>query len=525
MTFVVRVEHNRGWENPRHADWLTDPITGKLYQEFPLTLTGDQRQVVGRIELLDNGRPDPSFWEFTAEIKRVEDVSDGTVLTADQEAQYWTVREQGDWTRRNTIHPDERGWPFLRLKRPTPNPVAEGGQVTFVVERSSSTVEPLEVKVRTWEPNRIQPDGTNPSEQVHTITFPAVPITDQLRRKWLAPDPNVRSHRHGRHRLRDLGRLESPTVDYLQARSTQPMERRQVNITDDDLPAISLTSNAASITEGDELTFTLTRSNNTTGELTVGVTVEDPGGFLQGNYLSEAVEVPSSVAFAPGDVSKVITLTPPDDYRDITDSTITFTITEGPDFEILGDKALTVQVADNDIAPQVQISFTDENGQAVQEVEEGNALRLLITRVGETTNPLEIPLVVGLEGSETSTVVGIDEGQSQIYMQFDSVDDDYREPDRVYRAELFPISDELWTAATTGVLEATITENDPYTVSVETFVTRVDEGQRIYYRVSHNGHTGAVSSRYGWSIRSWETPSLTATLADGSTSFSPDTPE
>ena len=490
VTFVVRVEHNRGWDSPRHADWPTDPVTGKRYQEFPLTLTGDQRQVVGRIELLDNGRPDPSFWEYTAEIKRVEDVSDGTVLTADQEAQYWTVVERNDWPRRNTIVPDERGWPFLRLKQPTPNPVAEGGQVTIVVERSSGTVEPLEVKVRTWEPNRIQPDGTNPSEQVHTITFPAVPITDS----FITSLPQTQTFT-----VTAMDDTDYETSDVLKAQlltifriSTAPMVRRQVRITDDDLPAISLTSNAASITEGDELTFTLTRSNNTTGELTVGVTVEDPGGFLQGNYLSEAVEVPSSVAFAPGDVSKVITVTPPDDYRDIPDSTITFTITEGPDFEVLGDKALTVQVADNDTAPQVQISFTDENGQVVQEVEEGNALRLLITRVGETTNPLEIPLEVGLAGSETSTVVGMDEGQSEIYMQFDSVDDDYREPDRVYRAELFPISDELWTAATTGAIEATITENDPFTVSVETFVTRVDEGQRIYYRVSHNGHTGVV---------------------------------
>ena len=47
VTFVVRVEHNRRWENPRHADWPTDPVTGSRYQEFPITLTGNQRQVVG----------------------------------------------------------------------------------------------------------------------------------------------------------------------------------------------------------------------------------------------------------------------------------------------------------------------------------------------------------------------------------------------------------------------------------------------------------------------------------------------
>ena len=83
VTFVVRVEHNRRWENPRHADWPTDPVTGNRYQEFPVTLTGNQRQVVGRIELVNNGRLDPGAWEFTAEIKRIEDVSDGTVLTAE----------------------------------------------------------------------------------------------------------------------------------------------------------------------------------------------------------------------------------------------------------------------------------------------------------------------------------------------------------------------------------------------------------------------------------------------------------
>ena len=68
-TFVVRVEHNRGWESPRHAGWPIDPVTGNHYQEFPLTLTGNQRQVVGRIEVLDNGILDPLDWEYSAEIK------------------------------------------------------------------------------------------------------------------------------------------------------------------------------------------------------------------------------------------------------------------------------------------------------------------------------------------------------------------------------------------------------------------------------------------------------------------------
>ena len=82
-TFIVRVEHNRGWESPRHTDWPTDPVTGNRYQEFPLTLTGNQRQVVGRIELLDNGLLDHNSWQYSAEIKQIEDAADGTPLSPD----------------------------------------------------------------------------------------------------------------------------------------------------------------------------------------------------------------------------------------------------------------------------------------------------------------------------------------------------------------------------------------------------------------------------------------------------------
>ena len=173
-TFVVRVEHNRGWESPRHAHWPIDPVTGNHYFEFPLTLTGNQRQVVGRIEFLDNGFLDQLPWEYSAEIKRLEDVTNGTILTADQEAEYWTVDDR----RIVSIVDRDMGYAALDFKSPTPNPVLEGHQVTFTIERRrGNSLEPLEVQVRTWEPNRATPDGSNPSQTVHTIIFPAVAMT------------------------------------------------------------------------------------------------------------------------------------------------------------------------------------------------------------------------------------------------------------------------------------------------------------------------------------------------------------
>ena len=180
-TFVVRVEHNRGWESPRHAHWPIDPVTGNQYYEFPPTLTENQRQVVGRIELLDNGLPVPMDWEYSAEIKRVEDVSDGTVLTPEQEAQYWTVNEEEYHNRKTVTVLNDPGWPIVYFTDVSPKPVTEGQEVTFTLffQRGNS-LEPLEVPVRIWEPNRRGADGANPSEQIHTVIFPADPLTEDF---------------------------------------------------------------------------------------------------------------------------------------------------------------------------------------------------------------------------------------------------------------------------------------------------------------------------------------------------------
>ena len=110
------------------------------------------------------------------------------------------------------------------------------------------------------------------------------------------------------------------------------------------------------------------------------------------------MEVPSSVVFAPGEVTKEVTLTPPDDYRDIPDSALTFTVAAEPGYEIVGPASLTVQVADNDVAPQVQISFNHA------EVDEGEDLVLTIARIGELKNDLEVELTLGPVGNQRFSV-------------------------------------------------------------------------------------------------------------------------
>ena len=479
-TFVVRVEHNRGWESLRHADWPIDPVTGKYYQEFPLTLTGDQRTVIGRIEILDNGLRDPNKWKYTVTIKQMEDV-DGVPLTADQENDYWTV--QGTRTRTLT-KAGEIPFPEFKIELPEPKEVTEGSQYTFTVQRKwGNAHEPLPVQIRTWEPNRTSPDGTNPTEQVHNLTFPAVPVTSFFRTTLEQTlDVTVTASDDAVFETSDVLKIE--LISPAKRRGTSVV-KGQVAIIDDDQPTIELSSDKTSVTEGEAVVFTLTRGNNTTGELIVGVEVDDPGGFLQGDYVGDAdgVETPTSVTFADGESAKTVAITPPDDRRDISDSALTFTVEEDPGYEITGTNPRTVQVADNDVAPQVQISFNHD------EVEEGQDLVLIVKRIGEDKNDLEIPMTGGLVDDQRFTVIGLDPGQSEAHLRYNLPDDDFKGPDVGYSFTLQPENLELWTPTGDTTVTAKIVDNDPYRVSVRAFSASVDEGQQIYYRIIHDGYT------------------------------------
>ena len=482
--FVVRVEHDRGWLSPRHADWPLDPVTGNHYFDFPLTLTGNQRTVVGRIEVLDNARREN--WNFSARILPAVDSTTGSALTAEQEAQYWTVRGKRNESIRSNVFASLE----IVLKAPIPETVPEGDQVVFRVNRKRGyALEPLTIQVRTWEPNHGAPDGTNPTDQIHTLVFPALPMTSEFVESRGINQTlriTVTTTQDTLQETSDVIKAEltaiDQDVDLFGGGGFQHFV--QANISDDDYPTISLAADATGITEGEPVTFTLTRGNNTAVELIVGVTVDDPGGFLEGNHASEAVEVPSSLVFAPGETTKELTLTPPDDWRDIPDSALTFTVAAEPGYEIVGPASLTVQVADNDVAPQVQISFNHA------EVDEGEDLVLTIARIGEDKNDLEVELTLGPVGNQRYSVTGLDPGQQSVTIVYSLPDDQFKGPDTHYQATLHPGNPEFWVPTGATTVNGAILDNDLYTVGVRGLTASVDEGQLLYYRLYHDGHTG-----------------------------------
>ena len=351
--------------------------------------------------------------------------------------------------------------PKFNLEAPIPDPV-RGGE-----NRSRGyALAPLTNQARTWEPNQQGMDGTSPTEQIHTLVFPALPTTtqDTVREHTDVINAEIRPVEEALHGFRNS----------VQAKSAD----------EDQLASISLEADATSITEGETVTFTLTRGNSTAGELIVGVTVDDPGGFLKGNYAGEAVEVPSSLVFAPGEITKEVTLTPPDDWRDIPDSTLNFTVDADLGYEIVGSPSSTVQVADNDVAPQVQISFNHG------EVDEGEDLVLTITRIGEDKNPLEVEMALGPVGSQTYAVFVIEIGEPHLTTTYNLPDDQFKGPDTHYQVTLHPGDPEFWVPTGATTIYGSILDNDLYTVGVSTLSHLVDEGQLIDYLIFHDGHTG-----------------------------------
>ncbi len=479
--FTVRVEHDRGWLSPRHSDWTLDPSTGKHYKDFPLTLATGQRSVVVRIEVLDNSQD--IEWKFSAKILPMTDSATGADLDTGVEAQYWAVSGQ----RERDIQVSNAGVSLqINLLDPQPHPVPEGDQVQFPVQRIGGyALDPVTVQVRTWEPSRRLPAGDNPSEQVHTLTFPALTLSSEFIRSrdidqtqtitvTTRPDTN--------YEVRDTIRAEVVSVSHEVKTSQSKLEHRAL-IRDDDRPAVTLTADTTSITEGETVTFTLARDNSTEA-MTVGVSVEDPGGSLEGNYPSDAVSVPSSVAFAAGDAEMAVEITPPDDRRDKTDSVLTFMVQQEPHYEISGASSIDVTVVDNDTAPQVSISFSQE------EVEEGQNLVLWITRTGQDTNPIEVPVTVGPVGDQRYIVFRLGPGITRYGLSYASVDDDYKGPDTHYEATLHPQDPEFWVAAGNTTINAVVLDNDLYTVGIERIRINWDEGGPLRFRVFHDGHTG-----------------------------------
>ena len=127
--------------------------------------------------------------------------------------------------------------------------------------------------------------------------------------------------------------------------------RLTVAVTDDDphgtlipLPQVSIDAEDAdsgSVTEGDDVVFTLTRTGDRTEALTVSVEVEETGRMIRGSR-------PSRITFEQGAGTAALTVSTDDDSRDEASSVISATVLDGRGYQPGRPAQGSVTVADND---------------------------------------------------------------------------------------------------------------------------------------------------------------------------------
>ena len=529
-TFVVRVEHNRGWVSLRHADWPIDPVTGNRYQEFPLTLTGNQRQLVGRIELLFTGRPG-GVWEYSAEIKQLEDVSDGAVLIADQEAEYWTVLESSSRPRKRVHRLAEPGWPAYDFPSPTPDPVSEGQEVTFTLKTwRSYPYEPLEVQVRTWEPNRSSPDGTNPTDQVHNVTFPAVPVTDLY---------NYPSWRSATFTVTATDDTEYEVSDFLIARlaanigSFFGIEQTEVRIEDDDdHPTISLSVNfgqsSYAVDEGGTVQVTVTLDADPERPVTIPITTMDQNGASASDYSG----VPADLTFNSGEREQSFTIQAAQDSVDDEDESVKLGFGTLPAGVSEGSTAeATVSITDDDV-PAVTVSFE----QATYTVDEGDMVQVTVTLDVDPERTVTVPLTATPQDGATSddysgvpADLTFNSGEMETSFTFSAAEDDLDDDGESVKISFDTLPPRVNAGATSDTTFSINDDDVPYVIAgfraadyiafeghtVEVTVTLSEDPERtVTIPVTTTDQGGATGSDY-----SGVPPSLTFNSGETAKSF------
>ena len=158
-------------------------------------------------------------------------------------------------------------------------------------------------------------------------------------------------------------------------------------------PVLSIAD--ASGTEGQTLSFTVTRSGPTDGAVSVAWatasgSAASPGDFQQGS---------GTLSFAAGETAKTISVTTVDDLQAESEESFTVSLSSPTGGAVIGDGSATGTIADNDSGGD-PVSFAIGDATAT----EGNALTFTITRSGSTGSSHTLSYASG----DSSAVAGAD---------------------------------------------------------------------------------------------------------------------
>ena len=287
-----------------------------------------------------------------------------------------------------------------------------------------------------------------------------------------------------------------------------------VTIADDDLPAITVTADAASVTEGIAAEFTLRRTGILTEPLAVEVSVSEDGDMLSGTP-------ESSVTFEIGSATAALSVATVDDTADETDSVVTVTVDadsfDPAAYEPGTPATATVTVNDNDL-PAITVAADAPS------VTEGAAAAFTLTRAGVLTAALTVGVTVSEDGDmlaaadEGQKSVMFEAGSATVALSLPTVDDAASEADSVVTVtvDADTASTATYVPGTPAAATVTVNDNEVPAITVEADAASVTEGNAAAFTLTR---TGILTDSLAVDVTVTETGDMLAGTPDSSVTF------
>ena len=252
-----------------------------------------------------------------------------------------------------------------------------------------------------------------------------------------------------------------------------PANRAVVGVEDNDGdadPVITIAAGTSPVTEGTAATFRLTASPAPMADLTVMVTVTDPGNFIFGAR-------PTMVTIAARETTATLTVPTTDDEVGEADDTITVVVASGADYAVGTPDTASVMIDDNDALPMLAI-----DSPSVEEGDSGSAtLTYTVTLSGATERTVAVEYAVTggtatvgvdyspLPSGSLEFMPGVTTQIIEVAVTGDRIDED---DETVIISLQRPINAGITIADGTG----TITNDDNPNISIVAVTSPVDEG-------------------------------------------------
>ena len=467
-----RMTHDRNWEDPQ------GPASGAVYT---MNIGGEDVQATRTFTVSNNHRKEQTEWTYTIELLNPESVPQGG------ESQYFTV--SGDRTA--TVAASDKGGPKIRVVALNTTEVVEDGvsAATFRFYRTGVHAEELEVSVYSEEPN--YPAGIEPLNglepiRVHSVVFQPGEETAEL--EVVASEDGIEEEND----ILEVGVNPGSQYDLAEGDSW----RIRIRILNPPATTVTIAADASSpITEGESASFTLTRTGYMRPGLTVGVSVDDPSGFLDGETWDPAPVLPANVTFEGRNTTATLALQTIDDRHDAANSNITIEVTEwqGSTFDIGSPRSASVMVNDNDVMPNISLSVDPDAG-----LVEGDTAHIVLTRSGDTANPVLLSLDIQ-PPVPTGTVYTIPDGETEVRIPVTSVDNHVDEAGQTWRVMLNDTGEgHNYEVVGSKTLEFTFADNDRPLISIRALADSYNEGDTARLELTRVGDT---ESPFSVSIR------------------------